>query len=78
MQSRFHRNRIDNPGWSVKIELHDTDLQDVKFAKVQVQREDENDWAIDTVEKGEFHGYGGPNNLNELLGIFLDWADLNK
>jgi hypothetical protein len=71
-------SNIDNPGWSLKVELKDTYLYDVEFKKVNVQREDENDWIICNVKDGDFQGYGGPGNLSELLRVFLDWAEENE
>ena len=65
---------IDNPGWSLKVELIDTPLFNVFFEEIKIQREIENDWVICKVESGIFQGFGGPKNLNELLRIFLDWS----
>ena len=68
-------SNIDNPGWSLKVELTDTYLYDIPFEGLSMQREDEHDWIVCKVEKGSFQGYGGPGNLGELIGIFLDWAE---
>lgn len=67
-------SNIDNPGWSLKIELNDTYLCDAQFKDIQIQRSDENDWLNCKVENGCFQGYGGPFNLGELIQIFLTWA----
>ncbi|EIC31596.1 MULTISPECIES: immunity 53 family protein [Methylomicrobium] len=68
---------IDNPGWSLKVELKDTPLYELAFKEIKIQRSEENDWIICKVEEGNFQGYAGPNNLEELLSIFLDWAEEN-
>ena len=68
-------SNIDNPGWSLKVELKDTYLYDVHFKELKVQRNDEDNWVICKVEEGNFQGYGGPENLGELLSIFLEWAE---
>lgn len=70
-------SNIDNPGWSLKVELKDTYLYDVKFKDVKIQRDDENDWVLCRVQAGDFQGYGGPGNLSELIEIFLNWAEEN-
>ena len=70
-------NNVDNPGWRLKVEVIDTYLYKAPFDKVQVQREDEDDWIVCTAKDGEFKGSGGPNNLNEILEIFLNWAEAN-
>ncbi|WNB76608.1 immunity 53 family protein [Methylomonas koyamae] len=71
-------SNIDNPGWSLKVDLKDTYLYRIPFKELKIQRETENDWVICKVEEGNFQGYGGPNNLEELIGIFLDWAEDRK
>ena len=68
-------SNIDNPGWSLKIEIKDTYLYDIGFKKIVLQREDEHDWITCNVKDGEFQGYGGPGNLAELLNVFLVWAE---
>ena len=65
---------IDNPGWSLRIELVDTSLEAADFSEVLIERS-ENDWVHCKVEKSVFQGYGGPENLGEILGLFLDWVD---
>lgn len=68
---------IDNPGWFLKVELQDTYLYEEYFAEIIIQREDEDDWVNCKVVEGMFQGFGGPINLEELLCIFLDWAEKN-
>ena len=70
-------SNIDNPDWSLKVELKDTYLHDVEFKELKIQRTDENDRILCKVEKGNFQGYGGPFNLGELTGVFLNWAEDN-
>ncbi len=68
---------LDNPGWTINIDLIDTYLENIDFQSVRYQNEDENDW-IDCRRSGaEFNGNGGPQKLEELLIIFLDWAEKN-
>ncbi len=70
-------SNVDNPGWCLKVDLQDTYLYELPFQEINVQREKEENWVICKIEKGAFLGYGGPNNLEELLGVFLDWAEKN-
>ena len=65
---------IDNPGWSVKVELTHTLLEEVSMSPTRIQRKHEDDWINCRVEKRQFLGYGGPENLEEILKVFLDWA----
>ncbi|NJA06626.1 immunity 53 family protein [Methylomonas sp. UP202] len=68
-------SNIDNPGWCLKVELSGTNLEEVYFEDLMLQREDENDWIICKVENGTFIGYGGPKNLKELINTFLVWSE---
>lgn len=64
---------MDNPGWSVTIELTETLLEGKEFAPVKTE-EVEGRWADCRVKDKKFVGYGGPQQLEQLLTIFLDWA----
>ena len=70
---------LDNPGWSVTVDLTETDLQDKAFTPVVLGAiaEDLNqdeDWIVCKVEKQRFHGAGGPAKLEEIIATFLRWA----
>jgi len=60
---------LDNPGWQIKIDLANTDLGDIGFEKVKVERT-ENDWIHCSVDDNVFKGACGPENLTELLDHF--------
>ncbi len=60
------------------MELKDTYLYNVQLKQVDIQRFDEDNWIICKVEDGDFQGCGGPENLEELLSVFLDWAEANE
>ena len=64
---------LDNPGWSIKIEVIDTELEDKFFDEVYTQRTDL-DWIHCKVKDNVFHGAGGSKNLKEILEIFQKWV----
>lgn len=64
---------IDNPGWSVKIDLLGTGLQGEEFLRLEIERSDE-DWIHCWVDDHQFNGAGGPQNLREILCVFRDWV----
>ena len=67
---------LDNPGWMVKIDLVETDLEGKAFeSQSRGDSDADADWIVCKLESGQFVGYGGANNLAELLRIFLNWAD---
>lgn len=74
-----HRNgirieTIDNPGWSVLIDLAGTNIDGREFHVIKLERS-EHDWITCRIEAGQFQGFGGVENLDELLRTFLDWAE---
>ncbi len=64
---------IDNPGWWLEVSLHGTELEGKKLKEVVISRS-EQDWLRCHVDKTKFHGFGGPQNLRELVEIFLNWV----
>ena len=66
---------IDNPGWSLAVDLTDTYLEKVAYIPIQVQRPEEDDWLNCKVEDQKFIGFCGPLNFEEMLTTFLDWAE---
>jgi hypothetical protein len=69
---------LDNPGWLVQINLERTRCEDRPFPEVKADRSD-TDWIhcrVDRdVEGGMFEGFGGASNLDEILSVFLNWAE---
>ncbi|KAA9333580.1 immunity 53 family protein [Adhaeribacter soli] len=61
---------VDNPGWSVEIELEDTALENAQLRK-QYDNGAE-DWLFIEIKQKKFLGAGDPNKLNEIFRIFLD------
>ena len=66
---------LDNPGWTLEIDLRETELEGVGFKPVmRGDSEDDADWVHCKVEGEKFFGSGGALNLTELVQIFLRWA----
>lgn len=65
---------LDNPGWHLVIDLVGTAVENATFEPVKIDRADD-DWIDARIKGKTFEGAGGPRNLDELLSIFLGWAD---
>ena len=66
---------IDNPGWTVRIDLHETDLEGLPFEAVWQGNADEDDeWLQLRVEENQFNGAGDPSKLDVILRAFLEWS----
>jgi hypothetical protein len=70
----IHIETIDNPGWSIKINVLGTELENKQFNKVHIERS-EHDWIFCSVQEGNFEGACGSLNLHEVLRIFRAWAE---
>ncbi len=68
---------LDNPGWWFKINLDETPLQDARFEGVRIDRT-EHDWVYLNRIENRIEGACGPENLEEALEMFCDWADRTK
>ena len=66
---------LDNPGWSLSIDLADTSLSERPFTSVHRGDSEEGaDWLHCKIETGKFEAAGGISNLPEMLEVFLAWA----
>ena len=68
---------LDSPGWTVTIDLVDTDLRGKAFPEVK-DFGSKTDWIHCRVEGTKFHGAGGPGRLEEILQVFLRWANAHR
>jgi len=70
---------LDNPGWSLKVDLTGTDLENQPFSimKYGVDKDshpESDNWISCKVEENRFMGFGGPQKLEEIIQVFLTWA----
>ena len=65
---------LDNPGWTLDIDLWETSAQDRVLERVRIERS-KNDWISYWVEKNKFHAAMGPRNLTECIDIFCNWFE---
>ncbi|HUS34167.1 MAG TPA: immunity 53 family protein [Verrucomicrobiae bacterium] len=64
---------LDNPGWTVDIDLSGTNLENAQLEKSKTERSPQ-DWLVVWTENTKFKARGGPYNLTEILETFLNWA----
>lgn len=74
---------LDNPGWQLQIDLTDTELENRQFVTKAYGIGDSaitsgNDWMVCKIKDRKFLGHGGPDKLDEMLSIFLKWANQNS
>lgn len=64
---------LDNPGWSLKIDLIGTNLEGRPFPEINHQNTDD-DWYFCRVINNQFEGAGDAQKLERLIQTFLTWA----
>jgi hypothetical protein len=64
---------LDNPGWTVHIDLEETSLAGRSYTRTAFRRGD-SDWVMAKVSDDVFQASCGPLNLGEVLRLFRDWA----
>jgi len=65
---------LDNPGWSLKVDIRGTSLEHRPFTEVSNQQ-DERAWLVCRVVEGRFEAFCGPHMLGAIVGEFLRWAE---
>lgn len=61
---------LDNPGWSIRIDLSGTSLEDADITDRRMERS-EDDWVHSRREGSQFVAFCGPENLEEAIRSFL-------
>jgi len=64
---------LDNPGWMIKVNLQGTSLEGVEFRPIKIERS-EQDWLHASRTADEIRIACGPQNLEEAIVVFCDWA----
>jgi Immunity protein 53 len=76
-QSGITITTIDNPGWSVTVDIEGTVLERASFSRVEIEK-GERDWVQCWIQDSMWQGRGGPRNLHDILDIFRRWAELYR
>ncbi|QDS97788.1 immunity 53 family protein [Adhaeretor mobilis] len=71
---------LDNPGWSVNIDLIGTSLETKPFAELRENLDDDDcqqsdRWMHCRVANKVWIGFGDETKLERLLKTFLSWAE---
>lgn len=74
---------LDNPGWSLKINLTDTEMLGRSFEPVEQgqpsgdlnQWQQTGSWWVARVEDDAFYVACGPLDLSAAVGIFRRWVE---
>ncbi|MBO9592709.1 MAG: immunity 53 family protein [Niabella sp.] len=64
---------LDNPGWTIKIDLDGTNLEDKKY--LQTEDKSDTDWYRVESDGNVFLGFGDPSKLEFLLNEFRKFSN---
>jgi len=65
---------LDNPGWSVEIDLASTALDGRRFPRQEHAGANPLDWRACWTADNKFRGAGGPRQLGAMIEVFRLWV----
>jgi len=65
---------LDNPGWTISIDLANTQCENKSFAPMNLRKDGQN-WIQCTVIDNQFKGAGTASSLIKILDIFRQWVE---
>lgn len=76
-------DNLDNPGWSLKIDLTDTEMQGRAFERIEhgepsgdlEEWQRTGSWWVARVEGDAFEVACGPLDLSAAVGVFRRWVE---
>jgi hypothetical protein len=74
----FKITTLDNPGVAVDINLAGTSLAAVPLEEKKDNYESETEWMICRRTEDRFEGRGVPSRLEDIVLLFLAWADRHE
>lgn len=68
-ENGIHIETLDNPGWSITIDLNGTELEGIEIPYTLTEESDEI-WIGYSIANNIFKGVGSAGELNNLIEIF--------
>ncbi len=65
---------LDNPGWTIKIDLRETNLENRKDFEKRINYRSAKNWMAFKKDGNTFEGAGGPRCLGSMIDFFLEWS----
>ncbi len=76
-QYGFEITTIDNPGWMIKVDLRETELENLAIEHTLTGKS-ENDWYAFSIKDHLFNATGDPSKLQFLLELFRKVVEENS
>ena len=71
----IHIDTLDNPGWTVKINLNGTRYAELPNVEIKEHYESDSEWMLCKVVEGVYEGKGGPLMLGPIIQTFRRWIE---
>jgi len=65
---------LDNPGWTITIDLNGTPLEGRQFATLENNIDSDISWWACRLEGQQWRAACGPGDLGKVIDIFRSWA----
>ena len=75
----FKVSTLDNPGVRLRIDLNETGMEKIDFARLEHRIDSETEWiACEKTSDNYFDGCCHPRMFDRLVMIFLEWETKNR
>jgi hypothetical protein len=71
----FKLETLDNPGWSISVDLDDTHQEAKIFQEKQFKFKNETQWLIVSKTGAKLNGACGPKELETMLVLVSEWLE---
>lgn len=69
----FKLETLDNPGWIVTVDLHETHQENQVFAELKINFEHDSKWLSVSKQGSKLIGSCGPRHLEAMLTLVTEW-----
>lgn len=69
----FKLATLDNPGWTVIVDLDETHQENQSFTERKINYEHDTQWLIVSKEGAKLIGACGPTELESMLALVAEW-----
>lgn len=74
----FKLETLDNPGWTVTVDLDETHQEDQAFTERKINYEHETRWLVVYKEGQKLKGACGPKELDTMLSLVTEWLQTRE
>lgn len=69
----FRLGTLDNPGWTVTVDLDETHQENQTFTERKINFEHDTQWVVVSKKGSKLTGACGPKELETMLALVTEW-----